>query len=148
MLTRHWRARMQLWTRKSASVFLHGRALVNPEIESIRACLCVCVYFFYSWSLSPSIPPPLPHFSHGRRTRRGRFISTPVAIVPFVSPACMPRGDELSLSIFSIYLPPTASLFLSASLSVTLSVTLALHGRFERWTNRLDVISTYPRIHV
>lgn len=137
------------WTRKSASAFLHGRALVNPEIESMRArargCMCVCVYFFIlglSPGLSPS--PLLASVTAVERDRDALFPPPSRSFHLFRSRHCMPRGDELSLSTFSIYLPPTASLFLPACLSVT----LALHGRSEQWTNRLDVISTYPRIHV
>lgn len=131
----------------------HGKVLrcfCTVERSSIRRSrayarahvyVYVCV-FFYSWSLSPSIPPA--SVTAVERDGDALFPPPSRSFHLFRSRHCMPRGDELSLSTFSIYLPPTASLFLPTSLSVT----LALHGRSERWTNRLDVISTYPRIHV
>lgn len=122
MLTRRWRARMQLWTRKSASVFLHGRALVNPEIESIRSrvSLYVYVYIFFILGLFPhqSSPSLSPRFSHDRRTRRGRFISTPVAIVPFVSQPALHASRRRAFSFHLLYL--SASHCLSFSLYLPL----------------------------
>lgn len=106
---------MQLRTRKSASAFLHGRALVNPEIESKRMYMCVYVFFFIL-ILSFSSRIRL-RFSYSRRTRRGCFISTPVAIVPFVSqPALHASRRRAFPPTFSIYLLYPLPLFFSLPL--------------------------------
>lgn len=119
-------------TRKSALAFLHGRALVNPEIESMRACaMCVyvCVFFLFLGSLSPRTQPSslaLPaSVTAVERDENALFPPPSRSFHLFRSRHCMPRGDELSLSTFSIYLPPTVSLFLPAYLSVTLALPMA-----------------------
>lgn len=120
---------------KVLQLFLHGRALVNPEIESKRMYMCVYV-FFYSYSLFPSSRIH-PRFSYSRRTRRGCFISTPVAIVPFVSqPALHASRRRAFPPTFSIYLLPTASLFLSPSLSPLLFMADPSGGRIDSTLSR------------
>jgi len=118
---------MQLWTWKSASAFLHGRALVNPEIESVRArvCVSICVYFFIL-DLSPRTRSP-PSASV-RRTRRGRFISTPVAIVPFVSQPALHASRRRAFSFHLLYL--------SASYRLSFSPCLPLCHPCSSWQIR------------
>lgn len=108
---RHWRARTQLRTRKSASAFLHGRALVNPEIESERVyvCICICVFFYsYSLFLSPLSDPPPLQLQNVERDGDALFPPPLRSFHLFHSRHCMPRGDELSLppSLFICYPPP------------------------------------------
>lgn len=83
--------------------------------------------------------PPQIHrrFSHSRRTRRGCFISTPVAIVPFVSqPALHASRRRAFSSTFSIYLLPTASLFLPYFLSPLLFTADPSGGRIDSTLSR------------
>jgi len=137
MRTRRWRAWMQVWTWKSASAFLHGRALVNPEIESVRArarvCVSVCVYFFI---LDLSLRTRSPPLQSAERDGDALFPPPSRSFHLFRSRHCMPRGDELSLSTFSIYLPPTASLFLSPSLSPLLFMADPSGGRIDSTLSR------------
>lgn len=84
----------------------------------VRVCTCI---FFYSWSLSRTQPPhppppPSPRFSHGRRTRRGRFISTPVAIVPFVSQPALHASRRRAFSFHLLYLSASHRLSFSPCL--------------------------------
>jgi len=75
-------------TEKCSAAFLQARTLVNPEIESARAYTLV---FFHSQflcsslSLSFSFASLTPATVTTVERNGGRFISTPVAIVPFVS---------------------------------------------------------------
>lgn len=107
--TWHWRARTQLRTRKSASAFLHGRALVNPEIESKRMYMYVRVYvFLFVFSLSLSLSPlGFTPASVTAVERDGDALFPPPlrSFHLFRSRHCMPRGDELSLppSLFICY---------------------------------------------
>lgn len=107
-----------------------GRTLVNPEIESARVWFFLFLVFLSPASLHR-------RFSRSRRTRRGRFISTPVAIVPFVSQPALHASRRRAFSpTFSIYLLPTASLFLPYFLSPLLFMADPSGGRIDSTLSR------------
>lgn len=107
-------------TEKCFGVFARSSARQSGDREHARARVCVYVrvYFFIlglSPGLSPLIHPP-PRFSHGRRTRRGRFISTPVAIVPFVSQPALHASRRRAFSFHLLYLSASHRLSFSPCL--------------------------------
>lgn len=118
---------------KCFSVFARSSVRQSRDREHPRAwCVCVCIFFILGLSLpgislSPFPPPPPLRFSHGRRTRRERFISTPVAIVPFVSQPAL----HASRRAFSSYL-----LYLSASYRLSFSPCHPLYHPCSSWQIR------------
>lgn len=106
--------------------------------------------FFFSFPLSSLffIPLlPIPSVSprgeeHRGAERRERFISTtPVAIVPFVSQPASHASRRRAFSLTSSVFHP------HSSSSPVRWLTRTPYGRFDRWTNRPVVISTYPQVH-
>lgn len=139
-------------TEKCFGVFARLSARQSGDRE--RACVYTCVVFFilglslFLFPDSPSPPPP-PTFQC-RGTRQGRFIST-VAIVLFVSqPALHASRRRVFSPTFSIYLLANRLSFSPPvpAPSLLCHPCAPLHCRSVRWTNRLDVISTYPRVRV
>lgn len=130
-------------TEKCFGVFARSSARQSGDRERARVCVCICVFFLFLFSLSLALSLSLsplgstPRFSHSRRTRRGRFISTPVAIVPFVSQPALHASRQRAFSpTFSIYLLPTASFFLPPSLSPLLFMADPSGGRIDSTLSR------------
>jgi len=127
-------------TEKCFGVFARSSTRQSGDREHacarrVRVCMCI---FFYSWSHPPS--PLQSQNATGTlyfHPRRDRSICFAAGI------ACLAATSFLFPPSLFICLPLPLFFSLPASLS-----PLALHGRSEQWTNRLDVISTYPRIHV
>lgn len=124
--------------------FHWSSALDDPEIG-------VGFFFFFPFPLSslffipllpiPSVSPPVARSTE----RRERFISTtPVAIVPFVSQPASHASRRRAFSLTSSVFHPIP--LLPPPLPVRW-LTRTPYGRFDRWTNRPVVISTYPQVH-
>jgi hypothetical protein len=80
---RHARTRTSLEHGKVLRcVFASSNARQSRDRERARS---YAVVFFHSLSLSVFLSPRSPRHDQDRGMRRRRFISTPVAIVPFVS---------------------------------------------------------------
>jgi len=126
-------------TEKCFGVFARSSTRQSGDREHAcaraRPCACVYVYIFLflvSSPLSASVTAI-------ERDRDALFPPPSRSFHLFRSRHCMPRGDELSLSTFSIYLPPTASLFLPACLSVTLGSSWQIRAVDESTRRYLDI---------
>lgn len=140
----HWNnrcidtARWEIQTRKSALEFF-SNTRQSGDWEY------VCAYiFFYSRSLFPDLSPLST--TSTERDRDALFPPRCDRSICFAAGiACLAATSFLShrlyLSASSVSLP-------HSPFPLSLSVILTLHGRFEQWTNRLDVISTYPLVYV
>lgn len=131
---RNGRRTLRTWW-KSALSFL------PVECSSIRRSRAVLFYPLSQFLPSPALPA-------GTATggRRERFISTPVAIIPFVSQPASHGSRRRAFSLtFSLF---TISPALHAPLRGSLS-TAHPRSRLDRWTNRAaSVISTYPQVRL
>lgn len=110
----------------------------RSSIQRLRA-----VFFFYSLSLFQSLARSSRPEDHRNVGRRERFISTPVAIVPFVSQPASHGSRRRAFSLTSSVSHPRAY-----RSSVDARSLARPHGRFDRWTNRPVVISTYPQVRL
>lgn len=126
---------------KCFGVFARSSARQSGDREHTRAraYMCVRVHFFL-FLVSLPISPPLPsRFSHGRGTRRGRFISTPVAIVPFVSQPALHASRRRAFSFHLLYLSASHRLSFSSlpsSLSPLLFMVDPRGGRIDSTLSR------------
>lgn len=140
-------ASQRFWatTVEKHRVVFTGRALCTIQRSGL------VFFFFFPFPLSslffipllpiPSVSPPVARSTE----RRERFISTtPVAIVPFVSQPASHASRRRAFSLTSSVFHPIP--LLPPPLPVRW-LTRTPYGRFDRWTNRPVVISTYPQVH-
>ena len=125
---------MNAFEPSTETVTFTDRALVNPEIKS-------GLFFLFPFPIPCSILAA--RGPQKRRTAGTLYFQPPSrSFHLFRSRHRMARGDELSL------LPPLFPTLARTARQLTRVLWLAPHGRFDRWTNRPVVISTYPQVRL